>query len=119
VILYECLAGKRPFDGTDAEVIAAVLAGSGCDPRARVPTIPARLAEVVVKATAQNPADRFASRASCGAALAVCLDASGGASKERDVTAALAVLLETPEATVWFASAPDAEAVPQPIGGRR
>ena len=40
VILYECLAGKRPFDGTDAEVIAAVLAGSGCDPRARVRRFP-------------------------------------------------------------------------------
>ena len=119
VILYECLAGKRPFDGTDAEVIDAVLAGSGCDPRARVPTIPARLAEVVVKATAQNPADRFASARELRAALAVCLEESGGASKERDVTAALATLLETPppETAVSFASAPDAEAVPQPIGG--
>ncbi len=119
VILYECLAGKRPFDGTDAEVIEAVLAGSGCDPRARVPTIPARLAEVVVKATAQDPANRFASARELRAALAVCLEASGGASKERDVTAALADLLETPavpDATVSFASVPDAEAVPQPIG---
>ena len=120
VILYECLAGKRPFDGTDAEVIDAVLAGSGCDPRARVPAIPTRLAEVVVKATAQDPADRFASARELRAALAVCLEESGGASKERDVTAALAELLEmpaAPNATVSFASAPDAEAVPQPIGG--
>ena len=121
VILYECLAGKRPFDGTDAEVIEAVLAGSGCDPRARVPTIPARLAEVVVKATAQNPADRFASARELRAALAVCLEESGGASKERDVTAALADLLETPapETAVSFASAPDAEAVPRADRRRR
>jgi len=118
VILYECLAGKRPFDGTDAEVIQAVLAGNGCDPRARVPTIPTRLAEVVVKATAQDPADRFASARELRAALAVCLEASGGASKERDVTAALADLLETPAApAATVSSAPDAEAVPQPIGG--
>ena len=98
MILYECLAGKRPFDGTDAEVIAAVLAGRGCDPRARVPTMPARLAEVVVKATAQDPADRFASARELREALADCLEGVGGASKERDVTAALAVLLETPAA---------------------
>jgi len=120
VILYECLAGKRPFDGTDAEVIEAVLAGSGCDPRARVPTIPARLAAVVAQATAQNPADRFASARDLRAALAACLEASGGASKERDVTAALAALLEIPAApdtTVSFAAAPDVEAVPEPIGG--
>ena len=120
VILYECLAGRRPFDGTDAEVIDAVLAGSGCDPRARVPSIPTRLAEVVVKATAQDPADRFASARELRAALAVCLEESGGASKERDVTAALAALLEmaaAPETTVSFAPAPDGDAVPVPIGG--
>ena len=62
VILYECITGKRPFDGTDAEVIQAALASSrGCDPRARVPDVPARLAEVVLRATAPNPDDRFAS----------------------------------------------------------
>jgi predicted hydrocarbon binding protein/tRNA A-37 threonylcarbamoyl transferase component Bud32 len=119
VILYECLAGKRPFEGTDAEVIQAVLESRGCDPRARVPDLPARLAGVVSKATAQNPADRFASARELRLELAACLQEVGGAGKERDVTEALAALLETPaapERMVSPALRSAAEAVPQPIG---
>ena len=119
VILYECLAGKRPFDGTDAEVIAAVNASRGCDPRSRVPAVPARLAEVVIKATAHDPADRFASARELRQALAACLEEVGAEGKERDVTAALAELLEAPaalEGTLSFAPASEVEAVPQPIG---
>jgi predicted hydrocarbon binding protein/tRNA A-37 threonylcarbamoyl transferase component Bud32 len=119
VILYECLAGKRPFDGTDTDVIKGALASPGCDPRVRVPTVPSRVAEVVIKATAQDPADRYASARELRAALAACLEQLGGASKEREVTAALAVLLEAPapaEAPVAPAPARAAEAVPEPIG---
>jgi serine/threonine protein kinase/predicted hydrocarbon binding protein len=119
VILYECLAGKRPFDGTDAEVIKAALASDGCDPRARVPGVPARLAEVVIKATAQNSAERFNSARELRLALSTCVGELGGASKERDVTAALAALLETraaPERRASLAPPSEAEAVPEPIG---
>ena len=121
VILYECLAGKRPFDGTDAEVIQAALVSRACDPRVRAPTVPARVADVVMKATAQNPAERYASARELRAALGACLEQLGGSSKERDVTAALAALLEAPAAAaveppVALAPSPDAEAVPEPIG---
>ena len=121
VILYECLAGKRPFDGTDEEVIRAALVSHACDPRLRAPTVPSRVAEVVMKATAQNPADRYASARELRAALGACLDQLGGTSKEREVTAALAALLEAPAAApaeppAALAPSPDAEAVPEPIG---
>jgi predicted hydrocarbon binding protein/tRNA A-37 threonylcarbamoyl transferase component Bud32 len=119
VILYECIAGRRPFDGADADVIRAALASSGCDPRDRAPDIPARLAEVVLRATAQNPDDRFASARELRLALADCLGELGAGSKERDVTAALVTLLEAPPATVTAAvpvHVAAAEAVPEPIG---
>jgi len=119
VILYECLAGRRPFEGTDTEVIRAVLASRGCDPRARVPGLSGRLAELVVKATAHDPAERFASTRELRLALAACLDEVGGASKERDVTGALAALLEAPaipDRSASAAPASEAEAVPEPIG---
>ena len=120
VILYECLAGKRPFDGTDADVIQAALTCRACDPRVREPSVPSGVAAVVMKATAQNPADRYASARELRAALSVCLEQLGGSSKERDVTAALAALLEAPAAApvepALAAAALDAEAVPEPIG---
>ena len=95
IILYECLAGARPFEGTDADVIKAATSRAACDPRDRVPTLPAVVAEVVCKATAQDPVRRFATARELSAALGACLAELGAFSKERDVTAALAALLDT------------------------
>jgi serine/threonine-protein kinase len=110
IILYEALAGARPFEGTDADVINAITSGAVCDPRARVPDLPAAVAEVVMRATAHDRADRFASAHELGAALGACLVGLGGTfDKERDVTAALAALLDEPRAVV------EPEAVPEPV----
>ena len=117
VIMYECLTGKRPFEGTDQEVVNAVLASRGCDPRGLVPSIPASVAAVVVKATAQNPDDRFQTARAMREALIACLREVGTGGREREVTAALADLLEAPHApdrTLSFVPPP--EAVPEPIG---
>src|SRR4029079_127332 len=89
VILYECLAGKRPFDGTDTEGIQGALARRACDPRVRVPGVPSRVAEVVMKATAHDPADRYASARELRMALAACLEQLGGADQEGDGTQTL------------------------------
>ena len=119
VVLYECLTGRRPFDGTDAEVIAGLLASRACDPRGRAPELPARLAEVVVKATAQDPADRYATADALGSALSACLAEVHGSSKQRDVTAALADLLGDVPAVAGGVWSPPrgvaVEAVPTPI----
>ena len=72
----------------------AVTASVACDPRTKDPTIPDRVAEVVMKATARDPADRFATARALGAALGELLVELGAAGKERDVTASLAALLD-------------------------
>ncbi|HEY7373451.1 MAG TPA: serine/threonine-protein kinase [Polyangia bacterium] len=118
VVLYECLTGRRPFDGTDAEVIAGLLASRACDPRARLPEMSTRLAEVVVKATAQNPAHRHATADELGSALSGCLADAHGWSKQRDVTAALAELIVDGDGGSGIWSPPRGvaiEAVPTPI----
>jgi serine/threonine-protein kinase len=119
VMLYECLAGRRPFDGTDSQVIAGLLTSRSCDPRVRAPGVPPRLAEVVVKATAQNPADRFATAGEMRLALAECLEQTHGWSKHRDVTAALEALFLEPAAIAARDAAlaldAEVEAVPEPI----
>ncbi|HEY7372249.1 MAG TPA: protein kinase [Polyangia bacterium] len=118
VVLYECLTGVRPFNGTDADVVKAVTANEHCDPRLRVPSLPANIAEMVKKATAREPRDRFASARQLGSAIARALLQIGASSKEREVTAALSAILasDAPEP-----SSPtdreDLEAVPQAIDG--
>jgi serine/threonine protein kinase len=109
IVLYECLTGVRPFNGSDAEVVKAVTASRGCDPRAKVPSLPGNIAELVKKATAYDPRERFSSARQFGAAIARALLQIGASSKERDVTAALSALLEN-EAAV---TAVDPEGVPE------
>jgi serine/threonine protein kinase len=116
VVLYECLVGRRPFEGSDMDVIKAVRSSVACDPLLMVPTLPVSVGALVKRATAQNPDDRFASVRDLGAALAVCLSELGASSKERDVTAALSAVLEsTAEAAVPAVPVP--EAVPDAIEG--
>jgi tetratricopeptide (TPR) repeat protein len=118
VILYECLVGKGPFEGSDSDVIKAVGSSIACDPLLTVPTLPPSVGALVRRATAQRPDDRFSSARDLGAALGACLAELGASSKEHDVTAALSALLDpisvgaspTPPVAV-------AEAVPDVIYG--
>ena len=113
VILYECLTGGRPYDGPDQVIIQAVGAGRLYDPRDRLPSLPAAVAEVVMRAMAADPADRFATARQMRDALTRCLDALGASNREHDVTASLAALMETPEpAPIVLAPI---EAVPEAI----
>jgi hypothetical protein len=113
VILYECLTGLRPYDGPDAEVIQAVSEGRVHDPRDHAPSLPAPVAEVVMRAMAPAPADRFATARELRQALTHCLSALGASTKERDVSASLAALMEAPDAAPVLATPP--EAVPEAI----
>jgi serine/threonine-protein kinase len=113
VMLYECLTGMRPYDGPDAQVIQAVEAAEIHDPRAHAPSLPAPIAEVVMRAMAPEPADRFATARELREALTRCLVALGASTKERDVSASLAALMEAPD-TAPVLVAPR-EAVPEAI----
>jgi serine/threonine-protein kinase len=116
VMLYECLVGRRPFEGSDAEVVRAALSSAACDPCACLPDLAPSVGALVRKATAHNPGDRFASAGDLGAALAACLRELGASSRERDVTDALSTLLEATPGPVPVAPlSAELEAVPEAI----
>src|SRR5580692_5337705 len=115
VILHECLTGRRPYDGPDAQIIKIVEAGRLYDPRDTLPSLPASVAEVVMRAMALDAADRFATARQMRDALTRCLGELGASSRERDVTASLAALLETPADSAPVLVAPVSEAVPEAI----
>ena len=70
-VLYECLAGRPPFDGGSAVTVALAHQQQAPAPLAEVaPHVPAGVAAVVERALAKDPADRFSDVSEMGAALA-------------------------------------------------
>jgi serine/threonine protein kinase len=71
VMLYECLAGVRPFRGDSVTEVLLRAAKGGPEPlRRHVPDVPAALEAVVLRSFARAPADRYPSASELAAALA-------------------------------------------------
>jgi len=76
IVLWECLTGELPFPGENFVAVAMRQLNDPLpDPRTRAPETPARLAECVLRATAKNPDQRFASADEFAAELEACVDA--------------------------------------------
>jgi serine/threonine-protein kinase len=69
VVAYECLAGRRPFDGDNPVGIA--MAHLYEDPPPLPPDVPEPAAHLVLQALSKEPADRFATAAAFAKAAAV------------------------------------------------
>ena len=69
-VLYEMLTGMPPFTGaTRAAVLARVIADPVPPIRTALPSVPAALERVILKALAKRPQDRFANAAEFAAVL--------------------------------------------------
>ncbi|HET7388699.1 MAG TPA: serine/threonine protein kinase [Nocardioidaceae bacterium] len=67
VVLYECLAGRRPFERQSP--VGTALAHLREEPEPLPDDVPGHLRRVVTRALAKDPADRFGSAAEFAAAL--------------------------------------------------
>lgn len=73
VLMYECVTGTLPFDGeSELSIIQMQAHLPPPDLRARAPWVSPQVAEVIMRALAKKPDDRFQS---AGAMLAAMLDA--------------------------------------------
>ena len=82
VVLYEMLTGRRPFAGGDrTALLDAIVRADPPEVRSLAPNVPRKLAEVVRRALAKNPDDRYDGAADVLRALASALPslASGSA----------------------------------------
>ncbi len=75
--LYQLATGSAPFGGPTPKVVFAIAHGELVAPLRRAPAIGAELARVIEKMMARDPAQRYATAADAGAALAE-LATSGG-----------------------------------------
>ena len=71
VVVYEWLCGSRPFEGSAIEVMVQQLTMPPPPLRDRVPTVPVEVEQVVLKALAKDPRQRFASVQDFATALQV------------------------------------------------
>src|SRR5205807_6530292 len=60
IVVYEWLCGERPFDGSHTEVLAQHLMKPPPSLRKKIPTLAPKLEQVVFKALAKDPRQRFA-----------------------------------------------------------
>src|SRR5262245_60594462 len=78
VMLYEMLAGRRPFEGaTGSDVIAAVLTSEPVSLAEAVPEFPAALWRIVERCLEKRPAQRFQSAGDLGFALRALSTSAG------------------------------------------
>jgi len=70
VLLYECLSGRRPFDGSDLRTLLAEILGGVPTPlSAYVRELPEGIAAIVERALSKDPDDRFHDARDMGDAL--------------------------------------------------
>jgi WD40 repeat protein/tRNA A-37 threonylcarbamoyl transferase component Bud32 len=70
VVLYEMIAGQRPFEGPVAVVFAQILESNPQPPSTHRPDVDPRLETICLKAMAKLPQDRYASMRDLADALA-------------------------------------------------
>ncbi|MCR4511782.1 serine/threonine-protein kinase [Aeromicrobium sp. 50.2.37] len=108
-LLFECLTGRAPFEGTMATQLMAHRTQARPDPRASAPWVGASLAAVVQKAMAIDPADRYAGVGAMAEALSAAVADVDTDAAARPVAQPAAVLPTGP------APRPTAEPVAEPM----
>ncbi|HEY4388451.1 MAG TPA: protein kinase, partial [Ktedonobacteraceae bacterium] len=76
IVIYEWLAGRRPFEGTTTEIAIQHLMNTPPSLRTFVPTLPLEIEQVILQALEKDPRQRFASMQAFATAFAQALPAS-------------------------------------------
>ncbi len=88
VVMYEMLAGRPPFDGTNVvQILRQVTDDDPVDLKLLHPTIPESVASICRKAMAKRPDDRFGSASQVGTALRAVLLAETSTSSDGELRA--------------------------------
>jgi serine/threonine-protein kinase len=95
VLLYQLLTGQRPFEGAISNIMHQVLTNEARPPSAVSVAAPAALDDVVLRAIAKRPADRFQSADAFAEALRGARE-TGFATEMVDLTVRDVALIEGP-----------------------
>lgn len=84
VVLYEFLTGARPFEGrSEIQILQAIIKGVAAPPTSYMPQLPKGLSDVVMRALAARPEDRYQDCEAFAEALSRCAKQQGWPLSER------------------------------------
>ena len=86
VVLFQLLTGRRPFEGNMASIMHDVLTSPPPVPSAFVPAVPPQVDDVVARAMARKPADRFPTASAFNQALQRALRGGPAMAEDDDAT---------------------------------
>ncbi|MBL8911001.1 MAG: serine/threonine protein kinase, partial [Archangium sp.] len=90
VVLYECLAGQRPFRGSsDAALVGAILNSTPQPPQELNAAVPVELASLVLRALERDPSRRFQTAGEFASALEGWLRSTGATLGEAELIAVM------------------------------
>ena len=84
VVLFQLLTGRRPFEGNMASIMHDVLTSAPPAPSAYAPAVPPQVDQVVARAMARKPADRFPTAGAFNQALQRALRGGAAAADDDD-----------------------------------
>lgn len=88
VLLFEMLAGRRPFTGSHmTEVVKRLVRDPAPDLKQVAPTVPEALCAVVARSLAKSPAERYPTADAMAAALKAAASAAGAEHDDRTIIA--------------------------------
>jgi serine/threonine protein kinase len=118
IVTYEWLSGKRPFEGSWTEIAFKHALSAPPLLREKLPTLSAAVEEVVMKALAKEPQQRFASVSDFASALEQACQQERGAAKALRVASEPHTPSSMPTETIhtsnWQVVCPDSSMVPIP-----
>jgi serine/threonine-protein kinase len=77
-MVYHCLTGRPPYEGSPAVILHRLLSASQLPPPSQLaPTVPPELDAIVLPCLQKDLADRYASAAELADALQAFLDSEG------------------------------------------
>ena len=114
-MLYEMVTDRKAFDGADADEVRRKIAGEmPVSPALVNPKINSVASDVIMKALAKNPEERYQSGRELAADLEKCRESSGKTAKKADAPKATVVAdAAKAAASAKFAAAPKAPSAPR------
>jgi serine/threonine protein kinase len=108
VVLYECLTGRRPFEGpSHSEVIAGILEHEPAPVRSLIRTVPSALADLVSRLLVKDPEKRLGQADEVAGRLKQFAESAAGREARRRrqkwIAAAVVVLLAAASICGWLA----------------